>query len=300
MKYRSLIPYVLVGAFLVLATWSGADHPASAALVATKKATTVPVTPTLALPSSTPGGLQGVTTGVETPAANITPTPLPMDASQIHILYQTADPSARTCDVNISDLVGQNVACIAQTVVGDTLTAAQTAYGISATDKTVTTLTLMDAQLSADATKAVVIPRITFSHGKTVVATVYRIYLIDVASASAKLIRDRTDKEAKPPVGGTASLAPDGKSLAYTDQSTVFVDALDGNPARQLTADTAAYGALLWSPDGKQILVTAGTKVFLFDSTASKDKGQALALAATGDTYELLSWSSDGTQVLIA
>src|SRR5258708_7852902 len=237
MKFRTIAPYVLVAAFAVLAALRGTDHRANAALAATQQATPVPTTPAEATEAATfpptpePGSLQGITI-VETEAAEVTPTPVPMDASQIHILYQTAD---KTCDVSIADLVGQNASCIAQNLVSDTLSAAQTAYGISATDKTVLAQTSMDAALSADASKAIVVPHVTLTRAKAVVASVYRIYLIDVAAVSSKLLVDRTDKGATPAPGGTAALTPDGKSVAYTDQGLIFVQALDGIRARQLS-----------------------------------------------------------------
>jgi len=58
---------------------------------------------------------------------------------------------------------------------------------------------------------------------------------------------------------------PDGKALAYIanegEVSNIWVQPLDGGPARKLTnfeADTVV--AFDWSPDGKQLLISRGTK----------------------------------------
>jgi Tol biopolymer transport system component len=158
----------------------------------------------------------------------------------------------------------------------------------------------MDAALSADASKAIIVPHVTLKNAKAVIASGYRIYLINVAAASSKVLVDRTDKVAKPAPGGNSALAPDAGSVAYTDQGLVFIQALDGSAARQLTADPGTYGTLAWSPDGKQILVSTGAKVYLFASSANKDKGQALAAGTTTDVFSQLSWSPDGTQALLS
>ena len=58
---------------------------------------------------------------------------------------------------------------------------------------------------------------------------------------------------------------PDGKALAYIanegEVSNIWVQPLDGSPAKKLTNfETETVAAFDWSPDGKQLLISRGTK----------------------------------------
>ena len=58
---------------------------------------------------------------------------------------------------------------------------------------------------------------------------------------------------------------PDGKALAYIadegEASNIWVQRLDGGPAKKLTNfETEIVAAFDWSPDGKQLLISRGTK----------------------------------------
>ena len=60
-----------------------------------------------------------------------------------------------------------------------------------------------------------------------------------------------------------APASPDGTLLAYSKPSGshfknfIFVSALDGSSPHQVSASAGEYLDIAWSPDGKQILVTA-------------------------------------------
>src|SRR5258708_36248350 len=121
--------------------------------------------------------------------------------------------------------------------MSDMTAAVEKAWKIDPADKTVNTYPNLDAKVATDGSKTVLTLGKSFSRKNTFITYAYRIYLLDAASAQPKLLADHTAKDTRSNAGGSSALAPDSKSIAYADRNFIFVDALDGTPARHRVQD---------------------------------------------------------------
>src|SRR5258708_6572948 len=248
MKNKTLVQCVM----LALVCVSGLLHISSASSSSVLATTAEPTT------AATKAGT------VE--AATATSTKL----STEHMLYRTTD---RTCELAIADLNGQNAICVARNLVSDMVAAAQKAWAIDPQDKTVKTSTHLDADLFADGSKVIVRTRAYFDRGDSAsLINVFRYYLVDLAAGSSKVFVDGTDTKTRLPIQADVRIATDGMRVAYTDRTSLFIDALDGNPPRQVAEDGLFlhFAAIAWSPDGIHILFAEYNSLLMYDSNLYK------------------------------
>jgi len=90
------------------------------------------------------------------------------------------------------------------------------------------------------------------------------IYTMTPGQAPVKLainvVEDATPDIRKIPVGkniSSASVSPDGKSIAFTWRGNVFVTATDYATTRQITSTSEAESDVVWSPEGDALYYTS-------------------------------------------
>jgi TolB protein len=121
------------------------------------------------------------------------------------------------------------------------------------------------------------------------------IYLVDVATASARPLVEGLDP----------SVSPDGSRLAFARGGVIWLMALDGSAARPLTRPgTPAFPhsdrTPAWSPDGAVIAFTrdAGVDTVGIDVWVVDANGGDPRRVTNNDTYNLgPTWSPDGTRL---
>jgi len=110
----------------------------------------------------------------------------------------------------------------------------------------------------------------------------------------------------KPAWYNNVQLSPDGRRVAtdQTDQDGRNVDVWVLDPARgattRLTFDPALDSTPVWSPDGKQLLISSNRSLnFRFYLKNSDGSGSDEEIAEAGnDSFNSLDWSRDGKYVL--
>jgi Tol biopolymer transport system component len=98
---------------------------------------------------------------------------------------------------------------------------------------------------------------------------------------------------------GDIKWSPDKEKMAFSEAGKMYIIDSDGNNVKLIKADSnKVYDNLEWSPDGKQIAVTAWSRVpwmasleiFVMNADAT-----GMYLLTKG---ELLAWSPDGSSIL--
>ena len=99
---------------------------------------------------------------------------------------------------------------------------------------------------------------------------------------------------------GDPQISPDGKRVAFTigdvnfDANRVvnqiYVTSIDGGSAKQLTSGTSSSSAPRWSPDGKKIVYTTGSQLWVMENDG--DHKEQVTKISTGAAAPV--WSPDG------
>ena len=107
--------------------------------------------------------------------------------------------------------------------------------------------------------------------------------------------------------GRAMRLSPDGKRVLYWTgdwaAQRLFVSALDGSNARQLTDGSGVVWGSRWSPDGKRIAFAdkdrkGGLDVYVMNADGS-DRRQLTHFPASDGRAQMPAWSPDGLRLAV-
>jgi dipeptidyl aminopeptidase/acylaminoacyl peptidase len=99
---------------------------------------------------------------------------------------------------------------------------------------------------------------------------------------------------------GALEWSPDGSELVYDDGGDIWVQPLDGRPARQLVGVEGQDSRPTWSPDGSRIaFIHAGSEASGGVYVVRRDGTELRHVAATGIAFVgAVRWKPDGTAVV--
>ena len=102
--------------------------------------------------------------------------------------------------------------------------------------------------------------------------------------------------------GWDLSWSPDGRQIAFSTLSQIYVMDAEGNNQRPLTTGSEDDRSPAWSPDGKYIAFSRGNDIYVMDSDGSNLRQLTTGLTETvsspdppGDRDP--TWSPDGRHI---